>query len=645
MNQEAHTGLRPRTMAAACAVALAALATPAHADTFTLDNGVEGRWNLNLSLGHSVRTANADKNLLSKANGGTAGNGQDDGNLNFRKHDAISSVAKATAELELKQDNLGLLVRGNAWYDYATSHKGVYNGSANNGYVPGARLNDDGFDKLSTFSGATIADAYVFGNFDLGGNPLQIKAGQQVVNWGESLFIPGLNAMGAFDLTAARRPGAQVKEILRPLPQLVANMGLGNGLSVEAFYQFKWKRTVLDGCGTYWSMADSLNCPPGAVVFGDSVGNDRAQFDGLPLLAKLPAALLSTVGLSPTSLVNFRLTQAPQQHKPKDSGQFGLSSHYFSDELGTDFGAYFVNYHARVPSLMSVKGKSPLPSVFSGAVAELAAKLPPAAAAQLGLLAKMPAAQLAWNYDIENIKAFGVSASTTLAGFSLFGELIHTRDVPVQINVPDILIGSAVGLGPQGWMAKAVRDPSVADGTLIGGYDRKNKTQLQASFIRQIPQILEADALNIIGEVGVQQWSGIGNAYNGTRYGRGFLFGFGDYNGVPSCAGLNPNAGYCNTDGYATKSAWGYRIQAELSYPNAFAGVTLKPRVFLSHDVNGYSADNTFQKDRRSAAIGLRADYMSRYYADFTYTRYNRNAKYDQFHDRDYASLVVGANF
>lgn len=644
MNQEVHIRPRPRVMAAACAVALAALATPAHADTFTLDNGVEGRWNLNLSLGHSVRTADADKNLIAKPHGGTAGNGQDDGNLNFKKNDPISSVAKASAELELKHDNLGLFVRGNAWYDYVTSHKGVEHGSNLNGYVPGARLSDDGFDKLSTFSGAAIGDAYVFGNFDLSGNPLQVKAGQQVVNWGESLFIPGLNAMGAFDLTAARRPGAQVKEILRPLPQLVANLGLGNGLSVEAFYQFKWKRTVLDGCGTYWSIADSLNCPTSVVVFGDSVGDDRTQYNGLPLLGKLPAPLLASVGLTPTSPINFRLGRAPET-TPKNSGQFGLSSHYFSDELGTDFGVYFTNYHARIPALMVVKSKSELPSVFSGAIAELAAKLPPAAAASLGVLGKIGAGRMAWNYDIENIKAFGVSASTTVGGFSLFGELVHTRDIPVQINVPDLLIGSMLGLGPQGWMAKATRDPSVADGAQVGGYDRKNKTQLQASFIKQIPQIMGADALNVIGEVGVQQWSGIGNAYNSTRYGRGFLFGFGDYTGVPSCAGLNANAGYCSTDGYATKSAWGYRVQAELTYPNAFAGVTLKPRVFLSHDVNGISADNTFLKNRRSAAIGLRADYMSRYYADFTYTRYNHHAKFDQFHDRDYASLVIGANF
>jgi hypothetical protein len=41
----------------------------------------------------------------------------------------------------------------------------------------------------------------------------------------------------------------------------------------------------------------------------------------------------------------------------------------------------------------------------------------------------------------------------------------------------------------------------------------------------------------------------------------------------------------------------------------------------------------------------LRADYNNRYYADISYTSYNKSAKYDQFHDRDNMQFVIGANF
>ena len=95
-----------RTMALAVA---AALASPlAHAETFTTDNGLEGRWSLNMSVGTSIRMKDADKNLISVPNGGTAGAGADDGNLNFKKHDAYSTVGKLTGELELKGDTYGM---------------------------------------------------------------------------------------------------------------------------------------------------------------------------------------------------------------------------------------------------------------------------------------------------------------------------------------------------------------------------------------------------------------------------------------------------------------------------------------------------------------------------------------------------------
>ena len=95
--------------------------------------------------------------------------------------------------------------------------------------------------------------------------PLTVKLGNQVVNWGESLFISGgINQYGAVDVPAARRPGSQVKEILLPIPQISASLGVADGVSIDAFYQLKWTRTVLDGCGTYFSFGDVLNCPRAA---------------------------------------------------------------------------------------------------------------------------------------------------------------------------------------------------------------------------------------------------------------------------------------------------------------------------------------------------------------------------------------------
>lgn len=631
----------------AIAVALALAVPGAFAGTFNTESGLEVQWNLNASFGKNFRAKDADPQLIAVPNGGKSGNGNDDGNLNFAKGDAYSSVLKTAGELQVKGEHLGFFIRGTAWEDFTLNRHGVAHGNYSNGYVPGAALSDAGFDQLSTFTGVALGDAYVFGNVDLGGKPLAFKLGNQVVNWGESLFIPGVNAMGAFDMNAARRPGAQVKEILRPQPQLTANIGLGNGVSVEAFAGLRWRQTVLDGCGTYWSVADSLNCGGGTVLFGDAVGNDQVQFSGAPLLGKLPAALdpvLASLGLTRATPLNFRLQQA-DKIMPKNAGQWGLSSHIFSDAMSTDFGFYFANYTTHTPIISLVKTPSDMPSVWSGAIEKLGKAVPTVAPA-LGLLAKVPGGRIAWDYSADNIKTAGVSASTEIGGFSVFGEISHTRDIPVQINAPDMLIGVVAGVGPLASWGTTFRSASLPAGGVISGYDRKNKTQMQASFIKIIPQVIGADSLTVLGEVATQSWSGIGDPATSTRYGRGFLYNFGPTTALGgTCAGLNPNAAFCENEGYFTSRAWGYRLQAEALYPNVFGGINLKPRVFFAHDVSGYSADSLFVKDRQTRSVGLRAEYLSRYYADISYTAYNHNAKYDIMHDRDNYSFVVGVNF
>ncbi|MES2127089.1 MAG: DUF1302 domain-containing protein [Pseudomonadota bacterium] len=655
-----HKG-RHTPVARACKLALAVMAMTAasqvHAGPFTTADGLEGSWSLNATYGANWRAANRDPNLVSGANGGTAGvgNGHDDGNLNFDKGSMFSNGPKLNGELQIKSGNVGMMLRATAWYDQTLENKHVAHGSYTNAYVPGAKLSDAGFDRGSTFSGAEIGDAYMFATVDLGDKPLTVKVGNQVVNWGESAFIPGINAMGTFDLTAAHRPGAQVKEILRPLPQAVANLGLGNGISVEGFYQLSWKHTVLDGCGTYWALVDSINCGTGAVVFGDALGSDRTQYNGVPVLGSLPKPVLGAAGASDLAATpfNFRLSRTANI-SPKNTGQWGLSTHVYADAVATDFGFYFANYHARTPVLSVVKTPSAAPSLYSGqygaaltAVSKVLGAAGQAAAAKtFGLLGAFPAASFAWDYSAENIHALGTSAATEIGGISVFGEASYTKGIPVQINAPDMLVGSVLGIGPQAALATFLRSPAVAQGAVSHGYDLKNKSQVQVSALKILGPTLGASSVSLLGEVGYQKWSGIGDNATSTRYGRGFLYGFGPTAALGgTCAGLNTYVPYCVNDGYVTSSAWGYRLQAEATFSDVFAGINLKPKLFWSHDVKGVSGDSTFIKDRKTLGTVLRADYNNRYYAEVSYTRFNKNATFDVLHDRDNYSFVVGINF
>lgn len=596
---------RPHRAPLSAALALG-FAAAAQAGTFSLDNGIEGQWTLGASVGTSWRAKNPDPALIGVNNGGTGNPGADDGELNYGKGDIFSTTGKIVGDLQLKRDNIGLFVRGKAWYDHTAKHRKVPHGSAANNYTPNTPLDDREFDTLSKFAGAQVLDAYVSGSFNLGeSTPLALKLGNQVVNWGESTFISGgINQYGVVDVPAARRPGAQIKEILLPIPQLSASLGLPGGFSIDAFYEFKWKRTVLDGCGTYFSFADILNCRRDAIAFDPLGGPDAMGWNGY------------TAG--PFAGANGRMSLLPNR-EPRDSGQFGVAAKVYAKAIDTELGLYFVNYHQNTPAFTLHRTPTTIPgSVWAGALG-------------VPLSAQ-------WDYSAENIKVVGLSASTVLANWSVFGEVSHTRGFPVSLHGPDV-VNAMFGAGP------LVSRITGAPGEVLTGYDRKNKTQLQVTTLKAFPNVAGADTLTLLGEVGYQHWSGIGDAMTGPRYGRGGPDGIGPHATYGGTCPMQANPTYCENEGFATTDAWGYRLFLELSYPNVFAGVNLKPRIFWSHDVKGYAADGVFVEGRRSITLGLRADYNNKYFVDFSVNAFNKNAKYDTQHDRDFFSLVAGINF
>src|SRR3954469_18495475 len=75
-----------------------------------------------VSAGTAIRTRDADPDLTSKANGpavgipgntlpSPSGRNQDDGNLNYRRGDPVSSVVKALVDVDVKYGDVGAFVR------------------------------------------------------------------------------------------------------------------------------------------------------------------------------------------------------------------------------------------------------------------------------------------------------------------------------------------------------------------------------------------------------------------------------------------------------------------------------------------------------------------------------------------------------
>ena len=310
-----------------------------------------------------------------------------------------------------------------------------------------------------------------------------------------------------------------------------------------------------------------------------------------------------------------------------DSGQYGLSMKKYVSALDTEFGAYFVNYHTHTPNLGTLRDSSTIPgSIWSSPLVYGSGF---------------------WDYSAENIKIFGLSASTVIGGWAVAGEVVHSTNIPVQINGADLFLMSILNIGPV-----ADRNLPLQSGNVITGYDRKSKSQINLSTIKSFGNVLGASTVNLVGEVAFQHWAGIGDPFTSVRYGRDFEYGAGAHASLGGAAGcgfagspINSVAANCSTDGYATPNAWGVRVQASAEYPNLIPGIVVKPRLFVSQDVKGWSADNSFRQGRRTVSIGSKFAYEQRYYLDLSYSTFNRSAHFDNLNDRDFFGLVVGASF
>ena len=629
------------------AVSLAStLAAPAFGVTFNIGE-IEGQFDSSLSVGASWSVRGADPDLIGVNNGGDGlSQTSDDGHLNFKKGETFSKIFKGIHDLELKYGDTGVFVRGKYWYDFELKDESrLFKDISDSNRKEGAQA-----------SGAQILDAFVYHNYDIAGQPGSVRLGKQVVSWGESTFIRNsINEINPVDVSAFRRPGAEIKEGLIPVNMFYVAQSLSENLSMEAFYQLEWDQTVVDNCGTFFAQAD--------IVADGCDDNLRV----LRSRSALSAPALGAAGLFGVDIDNEGvLVERGADRDARDSGQWGLAFRYFSEPLDTEFGLYAMNYHSRTPIFSAQAGSEAAYTAIDNFVA--------ADAANRAALAPLLAAG-AGNYFLEypeDIRLYGLSFSTTLpTGTAWAGEISYRPNAPVQLNSTDILYA---GLKPLTEMpltggiytGSGVGNVSLLDsgfGATANGYNRKEITQFQTTFTHFFDQVMGASRLTLVGEIGVVHVGGLESS-DDVRYGRDPIYGPGPLSGnyavggvgvFPACQGLNtstlgnnPNAEnvskYCEDDGFVTSTSWGYRARAIWDYPNAIAGVNLKPSVSWSHDVDGYGPNGLFTEGAKAVSLGLDADYQNTYNASLSYTDFF-GGKYNTSVDRDFVALSFGMNF
>ncbi|WP_085314979.1 DUF1302 domain-containing protein [Derxia lacustris] len=348
----------PRRALVALAVA-AVWAAPAAA--FTFDGaGFKGSLDSTVTLGSGVRATDPSCSLVGDASHCAGadvygwGNG-DNGNLNYRRGDFFTTYLKGNHELLLKLDGgTTLMARGTWLHDFTagdTRRSGLSKDSRH------AVVND-----------ARLLDLWVSQTFNLGEERARVRVGNQVINWGESLFIPGgINATNAMDIQRLSTPGVQLKEVSLPAPMVSLASGLGRGLNAELYYQLGWNRSRFAPVGSYWSSSDNYN--KGRV----------------PIYVGLDPQTAGALGAEPGSAIGYAADR-----RARNNGQYGASLRWQPESTQLNLGAYMLNYHDKTPNLAFVNGQS----------------------------------EAQWNF-LENRKLFGLSANLPLGNWAVGSELSY----------------------------------------------------------------------------------------------------------------------------------------------------------------------------------------------------------------------------
>jgi len=310
----------------------AMLAMPGEAGAMQFKAGdADISFDTTVSASAAIRTSGRKCMYISIANPqGCADDGltdnYDDGNLNYDQWDVFSAPLSGISELEVKIDDFGLFMRGSYFFDAIQSDRDS---------TRRTDLTDAAVSRVGRR--ARLLDAYVYGDVDVAGLPVNFRLGNQVLNWGESIFYGGgIAETNAFDVTKLRGAGAEIKQAYLPAPMAVVRFAPVPNLDVSAYYQFRWNETELDPIGTFFSLEDAVG--PGAV----------GLFYGPALLGVGdPAAS----GISAEDQFNVFFTGIPlvADDRPSNSGQWGVSALYFSDMLQTELGLYYMRYHQKVP--------------------------------------------------------------------------------------------------------------------------------------------------------------------------------------------------------------------------------------------------------------------------------------------------------
>ncbi|MBI4516702.1 MAG: DUF1302 domain-containing protein [Deltaproteobacteria bacterium] len=438
-----------RLLLGAGAVALLGLLVlprPGYALRFRISEDFVADLDTTVTYAAAWRLKRQHAGLLKKFNG-------DDGNRNFKRYDMTSNRFTMVSEADLQYGDFGTFVRAKGFYDFAYSGHNSHDSPVtnNNGPLNGGPLADNrDFTravKRRYGEDVELLDAYAYGLFRPAGHLLMLRAGRQVISWGESRFIPGVSStQSPIDATQLNVPGVEIKEVLIPVAQIYGQIDLVDNLALATYYQWEWRQTRLDEAGAYFGGADYL---------------DDGGYHYL-VSAPAPATIFATI-------------DRVQDDEPRDDGQWGIAVRYLAEALNhTEFGAYFINYHDKGPQIIGQLGGG------AAVVDWTTLGLPPETAAEL---ARADTSSYFFRFA-DHVQLYGLSVATNTGQTSFGGEVSYRRHLPVQLRDAGNVIGYS--------------------------YHDADALQAQAGMVHRFGPSVVAESTTLTTEAGLNQLYGVG---------------------------------------------------------------------------------------------------------------------------------------
>ena len=563
------------------------------------------------SIGGISRVGERDPALIGGGNGGTGTSVNfDDGNLNYGRGLASFAV-QGKSKFSANSERAETAVEAVYFYDVLNA----------DGETEFRQLSDESRDRAGR--GVYLNEAFVGLKQNINDARLNLRVGNQRLRWSDSTWF-GQTIAPVNPTSASRRyqPGNTAKDAVVAIPMLYGQLVTGASWALSGFYQFGFRPTEPEAAGTYLSANDYYSPGSRFIQLGG----------GSPLVPDTDTSVV-------TAATPFG-SRVPRggDRRPGSFGQFGMrieTPDYDNAKFG--IAGYAMRVHAR----------EPIVSVRAGTLGGLLRMTAPDYTSSGSYFLEYP----------EHVNVVGWSTRMKPASFTQLSLNYSVRlDQPLQID-DQILITAglapaaatgACASNPVGALCSATlaalnRNPLIATrggitaanagnffDTESSGYERFDVSQWAISAVQGLPSVLGATQWYVSVEAGGITIHGFKSAF------------------LDAGTTVRSDASGAPRNGFATRSAWGYRLSSRIEFSEVAGMRSVAPSLTWIHDVQGNAPITlgTLLEGTKSYLVAVDAGIDKSLSARVYYRAWlGRGNDADRFTDRDFVAFSLTQKF